>query len=89
MRVVTPARGWHVRGLAPRCLDGHRATESAYVAAKQFLDDGLMKHGSCLVTAQIQEMEMVRQKFYQLEQTQIAIKQKYVSSCHAIRGVAL
>lgn len=31
-----------------------------------------------LVATQLQEMEMVRQKVYQLEQTQIAIKQKYV-----------
>lgn len=29
-----------------------------------------------LVNAQMQEMDMVRQKVYQLEQTQIAIKQK-------------
>jgi len=36
----------------------------------------------CLVTAQLQEMEMVRQKVYQLEQTQIAIKQKYVFYRH-------
>lgn len=32
----------------------------------------------CVVTAQLQEMDMVRQKVFQLEQTQIAIKQKYV-----------
>ena len=30
-----------------------------------------------LVTAQMQEMEMVRQKVYSLEQTQLAIKQRY------------
>lgn len=29
-----------------------------------------------LVAAQLQEMEMVRQKVYNLEQTQIAIKQR-------------
>ena len=29
-----------------------------------------------LVTAQMQEMEMVRQKVYSLEQTQLAIKQR-------------
>ena len=30
-----------------------------------------------LVQAQMQEMEMVRQKVYSLEQTQLAIKQRY------------
>ncbi len=33
-----------------------------------------------LVAAQVQEMEVVRQKVYSLEQTQIAIKQRYATS---------
>lgn len=32
-----------------------------------------------LVAAQVQEMELVRQKVYNLEQNQIAIKQRWVS----------
>ena len=32
-----------------------------------------------LVAAQVQEMEVVRQKVYSLEQTQIAIKQRYIT----------
>ena len=39
-----------------------------------------------LVAAQVQEMEVVRQKVYSLEQTQIAIKQRYVSSVRGIIG---
>lgn len=39
---------------------------------KDFRTDG----NALLVNAQMQEMEMVRQKVYQLEQTQIAIRQK-------------
>ena len=41
----------------------------------------------CLVNAQMQEMDMVRQKVYQLEQTQIQIKQKYVY--HARDGLLI
>jgi len=46
------------------------------------LDMGLQKHNPLtdidhLVQAQMQEMEMVRQKVYSLEQTQLAIKQRY------------
>ena len=37
-----------------------------------------------LVTAQMQEMEMVRQKVYSLEQTQLAIKQRYHEPQRAI-----
>ena len=32
------------------------------------------------VTGQLQEMEMIRQKVYQLEQAQIKMKQEYVST---------
>jgi len=43
---------------------------------------GLQEHSPLtdmdhLVQAQMQEMEMVRQKVYSLEQTQLAIKQRY------------
>lgn len=32
-----------------------------------------------LVTGQLQEMEMIRQKVYQLEQAQLKMKQEYVT----------
>ena len=36
----------------------------------------LLTHLEIIVGAQMQEMEIVRQKLYNLEQTQIAIKQR-------------
>ena len=53
-------------------------------------DKSLMDIDS-LVAAQVQEMELVRQKVYSLEQTQIAIKQRYAypSDRNAIGGHSL
>lgn len=39
-----------------------------------------------LVAQQVSEMELVRQKVYNLEQNQIAIKQRYVSYLYALRS---
>jgi Tfp pilus assembly protein PilN len=42
-------------------------------------DGAPLTHLFIVVTGQLQEMEMIRQKVYQLEQAQIKMKQEYAS----------
>jgi len=63
---------WACSSVGLQSPDCHDRSVGKHKLQKDFRTDG----NALLVNAQMQEMEMVRQKVYQLEQTQIAIKQK-------------
>ena len=63
-----------------KCVDWDRNLSFPIVLEYSYTQD--MADIDLLVTAQLNEMEMIRQKIYNLEQNQLAIKQRYAINVH-------